>query len=233
MRCWCCSCCCRNRICLRHGLPRRLNVGHFFYKNRDNIQQTSAICAKAMQSTYNAAKRRMVSIPVPRFPVGMRRRYAPPPSPQDRSRQRRYFWQSRNSAQPPTRPLQAVNPATSILAPHGMPGVEYSRLSSEARFPDRQDSADPDAFVYPRSPGEAPSGEPYMTGALLHQPTPPFPGKWRACSWAFPRDDGSGWNRAIGAVMRILRGISVLGGHRGRICGGRGGECWHSSVRSL
>lgn len=109
-----------------------LNVGHFVYANRDNIQQTSVTCAKAVQSTYNAAKRRMVSIPVPRFPVGMRRRYAPPPSPQDRSRQRRFFWQSRNSAQPPARPLPAVNPVTSVSAPHGMPGVEYSGLSSDS-----------------------------------------------------------------------------------------------------
>lgn len=152
-----------------------LNVGHFVYANRNNIQQTSATCSKAVQSAYNAAKRRMVSIPVPRFPVGMRRRYAPPPSPQDRSRQRRFFWQSRNSARPPARPLPAVNPVTSVSAPHGMPGVEYSGLSSDGRFPDREDTADPDAFVYPRSPGEAVPIGLYMTSALFHPSTSPLP----------------------------------------------------------
>lgn len=152
-----------------------LNVGQFVYANRDNIHRASVTCTKAVQSTYNAAKRRMVSIPVPRLPVGMRRRYSPPPSPQDRSRQRRSIWRSVNSAQPPTRSLQASNPVASILAPDGMPGVEYSGLSSDGGFPDRQDSADPDAFVYLRSPGDAAPGAPYMTGALFHEPTPPPP----------------------------------------------------------
>ena len=119
-----------------------LNVGRFVYADRDNIQQTCATFTKAVQSTYNAAKRPMVSIPVPRLPVGMRRRYAPPPSPQDRSRQRRSFWQSKNSAQPQARSLQVANPVASILAPKGMPGVEYSGLSNVGGFPDRQDSAD-------------------------------------------------------------------------------------------
>lgn len=152
-----------------------LNVGQFVYSNRDNIQHTCATCTKAVQSTYNAAKRRMVSIPVARLSVGMRRRYAPPPSSQNRSRQRRSFRQSMNSAQPPARSLQAVNPVTSILAPDGMPGVEYSGLSSDGGFPVRQDSVDPDAFVYPRSPGGAAPGAPYMAGALFHEPTPPPP----------------------------------------------------------
>ena len=113
----------------------------------------------------------MISISVPRLPMGMRRRYAPPP--QDRSRQRRSFWQSLNLARPPARPLQMANPVASILAPDRMPGVEYSGLSNVGGFPDMQDSADPDAFVYLRSPGDVASGAPYMAGALFHEPTPP------------------------------------------------------------
>ncbi len=148
-----------------------LHLGQFIYANRDNIQQTCTTCTKAVQSTYNAAKRRMVSIPAPRLPVGLRRRYAPAPTPQDRRRQRRSFWQSINSAQP----LQAVNPVASILAPDGMPGVEYSGLSNVGGFPDTQDSADPDAFVYSRSFGDVASDAPYMTGALFREPTPSPP----------------------------------------------------------
>lgn len=152
-----------------------LNVGHFVYTNRDNIQQTCTACTKAVQSTYNAAKRRMVSIPVPRLPVGMRRRYALAPTPHGGSWQRRSFWQSRNSEQPLAQPLQAVNPVASILTPGGMPGVEYCGLSNLGGFPDRQNSVDPDAFVYPGSSGDAASGAPYMTGELFHEPTPPPP----------------------------------------------------------
>lgn len=46
-----------------------VNVGQFIYENRENIQQTCTACTQAVQSTYNAAKRRMVS--VPRLPVGV------------------------------------------------------------------------------------------------------------------------------------------------------------------
>lgn len=63
----------------------------------------------------------------------------------------------------------------SILAPDGMPGVEYSGLSNVGGFPDRQDSADPEAFVYPRSSGDVASGAPFMTGALFREPTPSPP----------------------------------------------------------
>lgn len=51
-----------------------MNMGQFIYANRENIQQTCTTCTQAVQSTYNAAKRRMVSVPRPR--VGVYRRYA-------------------------------------------------------------------------------------------------------------------------------------------------------------
>lgn len=152
-----------------------LNVGRFVYANRDNIHQTCTACTQAVQSTYNTAKRRMVSIPVPRLPVGLRRRYAPAPTPQDRRRQRRSFWQSLNTEQPPTRVLQADNPVASILAPDGMPGVEYSGLSNVGGYPDRQDSADPDAFVHSRSSVDVASSGLYMTRALFCEPSPAPP----------------------------------------------------------
>ena len=76
-------------------------------------------------------------------------------------------------AQPATGSLQAVNPVGSIPAPDGMRGVEYSGLSNVGAYPDRQDSLDPDAFVYSRSFGDLASGAPapYMTGALFREPT--------------------------------------------------------------
>lgn len=152
-----------------------LNVGQFIYTNREITQQTFLACTQAVQSTYNAAKRRMVSIPVPRLPVGMRRRYAPPPTLQSRSRQRRSFWQSRFPARSPAQSLQPINPAVSILAEEGIPGVEFSGLSDVGKIPDRQDAPDPDAFVLPYSSDALASGAPYMTGALFHEPTPPPP----------------------------------------------------------
>ena len=125
---------------------------------------------------YNAAKRRIVSVPIPRLPVGMRRRYASTPSSsKGRFSRRRLFRQSRIPAQSPAQPPHAINPVVSILAPEGMHGVEYSGLSNIGQFPDTQDAADPDAFILPQSSNALASGEPYMTGGLFYEPTPPPP----------------------------------------------------------
>ena len=152
-----------------------LNVGQFVYTNRGSIQQTATTCTLAVQSTYNAAKRRMISIPVPRLPVGMRRRYAAPPTPHARSWRRRLFRQSGGPLQSPAQSSQPINPVVSSLAPDGMPGVEYSGLSNIGQFPDTQDAADPDAFIYPQSSNALASDAPYMTGGLFYEPTPPPP----------------------------------------------------------
>lgn len=61
----------------------------------------------------------------------------------------------------------------SVLAPDGMPGVEHREIFGNGAFPDRQDSVDPCAFVYPGSLGDAALAAPYMTYALFHEPTPP------------------------------------------------------------
>lgn len=154
-----------------------LNVAELVYTNREGIQQTATTCTQAVQSTYNAAKRRIVSIPVPRLPIGMRRRYAAPPpaTPHARSWRRRLFRQPRVPIQSPAQVLQPINPVTSILAPDGMPGVEYSGLSNAGQFSDTQDAADPDAFILPRPSGALTSGAIYMTGGLFHEPTPTPP----------------------------------------------------------
>lgn len=103
----------------------------------------------------------------------MRRRYAPPTTPQSRRQQRRSFWQLRIRAQSPAQLFAPTNPVVSILAPDGMPGVEYSGLSNEGQFADREDAADQDAFVYPRSSGDLVPGIPYMSGGLFHEYSPP------------------------------------------------------------
>lgn len=74
-----------------------INLGQFIYANRENIQQTCRTCTQAVQSTYNAAKRRMVSIPSHpvNVPSQSHRRYSPLPRAQGRSRQRRFVWQYR------------------------------------------------------------------------------------------------------------------------------------------
>ncbi|MCJ1346308.1 hypothetical protein MMC31_004523 [Peltigera leucophlebia] len=152
-----------------------LNVGQFVYTNRESIRQTATTCTKAVQSTYNAAKRRMVSIP-PRLPVGMRRRYAAPTTPHARSWRCPLFRRSRIAAQSPAQPSPPINPVVSTLAPEGMPGVEYSGLSNAGQFPGTQDAADPDAFILPRSSNALASGAlPYMTGGLFRESIPPPP----------------------------------------------------------
>lgn len=98
-----------------------VNVGQFIYTNRETIQHTYTTCTQAVQSTYNAAKRRMVS--VPRLRMGARRRYAPSPRSQGRSHQRRFFWQKREQ---PSQPLKLVASTPSL---DGMEGVEYGASS--------------------------------------------------------------------------------------------------------
>lgn len=157
-----------------------LKVGQSVYSNRMSIRQTCTTCTQAVQSTYNAAKRRMVSVQVPRLPVGMRRRYAPQQNQQIRSRKHRPLQQPRVPALPPALPttqsLQPTNTVVSTLAPGGMPGVEYSGLSDIGKSPDTLDAADLDAFVLPWSSDTLASGAPFMTGGLFHEPTlPPGP----------------------------------------------------------
>lgn len=96
-----------------------MNVGQFIYANRENIQQTCTTCTQAVQSTYNAAKRRMVSAPRPR--VGVYRRYTPSPRSQDRSNKRRLYWKYKTREQP----SQPLNLVASTLPPDSMEGVEY------------------------------------------------------------------------------------------------------------
>ena len=152
-----------------------LNIGQFVYTNRDSVQQTGMTCIQAVQSTYNAAKRRMVSIPLPQLPVGMRRRYAVSPTPNARSCRRRLLRQSRVPVQSPVQPSATINPVATSLASNGMPDVEYSGLSNAGGFPESQDAADPDAFIFPRSSDLLASGAPFMTGGLFYEPTPPPP----------------------------------------------------------
>lgn len=152
-----------------------LNVGQFVYTNRESIQQTTMTCTQAVQSGYNVAKRRMVSIPVPRLPVGMRRRYAALQTPHARSWRCRWLRQPRLPLQSPAQSSQSINPVVSGLALDGMPDVEYSGLSNVGQFLDTQDVADPDAFICPRSSDVLASGVPYMTGGLFHEPNPPPP----------------------------------------------------------
>lgn len=152
-----------------------LSVGQFIYTNRESIRQRAITCTKAVHSTYNAAKRRMVSLPVPRLPVGMRRRYAAPTRPRSRSWRCPLFRRSTVPAQSLVQPSQPINPVASTLAPEKMPGVEYSGLSEAGKLPDTQDAADPDAFIFPPSSNALPSGATYMAGGHFHEPTPsPF-----------------------------------------------------------
>lgn len=152
-----------------------LNIGQFIYTNRDSIQKTRTTCIQAVQSTYNAAKRRMVSIPLPRLPVGMRRRYAVPQTPNARSWRRRLLRQRRVSVQSQVQSSAPTDQRATSLAFKGMPDVEYSGLSNAGEFPESQDAADPDAFILPRSSDILASGAPFMTGGLFHEPTPPPP----------------------------------------------------------
>lgn len=200
-----------------------LNVWQFVYSNRKNIQQTCMTCTQAVQSTYNAAKRRMVSIYIPRLPVGMRRRYAPQPTPQDLFRQRRLLRHSRAPAELPTQSWQSISPVVSILVPEGMPGVEYSGLSDVGKFPDKQDAADPDAFVLRRPSAALTSGAPYMTGGLFHEKKqPPNPMHEEPTS-ENPSDTVSLEEMGANpAAMDGIRGIclGIFGGYRGGISGG-------------
>lgn len=133
-----------------------LNVAQFFYANRENIQQSCTTCTQAVQSTYNAAKRRMVSV---RVPSQSHRRHAPSPTSQRRSRQRRYFWQ-RNRRE---RSSQSPEPAASTVSPEGMEGIEYSLPPSPVVS---------DSHFHLSTSHDLPSDVPRMTGAIPQEPTP-------------------------------------------------------------
>ena len=97
-------------------------MGQLIYANRENIQQTCTTCTQAVQSTYNAAKRRMVS--VPRLRVGVLRRYAPSPRSLAHSHQRRFFCKYKYY-QIRRQPPQSFNPVSPTLPRDGTEGVEY------------------------------------------------------------------------------------------------------------
>lgn len=136
-----------------------LNVGRFIYANRENIQQSCTTCTQAVQSTYNAAKRRIVSV---RAPSQSHRRYIPSPTSQGRSRQRRYFWHRKRQEQLSQSP-EPVAPVAPTVPLDEMEGIETSGPPS----PVVSDSH----FHLSTSHGLA-SDVPRMTGALPHVPSP-------------------------------------------------------------
>lgn len=133
-----------------------LNVGQFIYANRENIQQSCTTCTQAVQSTYNAAKRRMVSV---RVRSQSHRRYMHSSTSQGRSRQRRYFWHHTRQERLPQSPEQV---APTVL-PDEMEGIE----SSVPPSPEVSESH----FHLSTSHGLA-SDVPRMTGALPYVPSP-------------------------------------------------------------
>lgn len=133
-----------------------MNVGQFIYANRENIHQTCTTCTQAVQSTYNAAKRRMVSV---RIPSQSHRRYAPSPTSQGRNRQRRYFWQHKRSEQS----SQSSRPVASTISPEGMEGIEYSVPPSPVVS---------DSHFHLSTSHDLPSDVPRMTGALPCETSP-------------------------------------------------------------
>lgn len=143
-----------------------VNVGHFVYANRENIQQTCTTCSRAVQSTYDAAKRRMVS--VPNLPIGVRRRYAPSPQPQGRSRQRHFFRQRRI----PEQPSQSPNAVISALPSDRMEGVEYSVVSEATPIPVGIDTVTSKSHRNSPTSHSRASDLPRMTGALFVEPFP-------------------------------------------------------------
>lgn len=133
-----------------------LNVGQFIYANRETIQQSCTTCTQAVQSTYNAAKRRMVSV---RVPSQSRRRYVPSPTSQGRSRQRRYFWHRQRQEQLP----QPPEPVAPTVSPDEMEGIESSVPPSPVVS---------DSHFHLSTPHGLASDVPRMTGALPHVPFP-------------------------------------------------------------
>lgn len=133
-----------------------LNVGQFIYANRENIQQSCTTCTQAVQSTYNAAKRRMVSV---RVRSQSPRRYMQSPTSQGRSRQRRYFWHHTRQEQLP----QSPEPVAPTVSPEEMEGIEFSVPPSPA--------VSDSHFHLSTSHGLA-SDVPRMTGALPYVPSP-------------------------------------------------------------
>lgn len=133
-----------------------LNVGQFIYANRENIQQSCTTCTQAVQSTYNAAKRRMVPV---RVLSQSHRRYVSSPTSQGRSLQRRYFWHHERQEQLSHSPV----PVAPTASPDEMEGIE----SSVSPSPVVSDSH----FHLSTSHGLV-SDVPRMTGALPYVPSP-------------------------------------------------------------
>lgn len=133
-----------------------LNVGQFLYANRENIHQSCNTCTQAVQSTYNAAKRRMVSV---RVRSHSHRRHMQSPTSQARSRQRRYFWHRTRQEQL----AQSPEPVAPTELLDEMEGIESTVPSS----PEVSDSH----FHLSTSHGLA-SDVPRMTGALPYVPSP-------------------------------------------------------------
>lgn len=123
-------------------------------------------CTQAVQSTYNAAKRRMVS--VRRLPVGVRRRCALSPVSQGRSRQRRFPWHYRI----PEQLTQSSSLIASTLLPEGMRGVEYNTLSNISPIPASSNAVASDAPILPSTFDGSASYSHKVNGAFLHKPSP-------------------------------------------------------------
>lgn len=143
-----------------------VNKGQFIYANRENIQQTCTTCTRVVQSTYNAAKRRVVS--VPKLPVGVRRRYALSPQSQGRSRQRHSFQQRRIPEQSSPSP----NAVASALSSDGMEGVELSVVSEATPIPVGIDTVASDSHHHSPTSHSKASDLPRMAGALFVEPSP-------------------------------------------------------------
>lgn len=133
-----------------------LNVGQFIYANRENIQQSCTTCTQAVQSTYNAAKRRMVSV---RVPSQSHPRYVPPPTSQGRSRQRRSFWHHKRREQL----SQSPEPVAPTVSPDEMEGIEFSVPPSPVVS---------DSHSHLSTSHGLASSVPRMTGALPYVPSP-------------------------------------------------------------
>lgn len=152
---WSCCCCCRNRIRLQYSL------------SRGDECRTFHLLKQAVQSTYNSAKRRMVS--VRKLPVGVRHRFAMSPISQGRSRQRRFPWHFRI----PEQPTQSSSPIASTLLPEGMQGVEHNTLSNISPIPASSNAVAWEATILPSIFDGSASYSRKVNGAFLPKISPP------------------------------------------------------------
>ena len=151
---WSCCCCCGSRIRLQYSL------------SRGDECRTFHLLKQVVQSTYNSAKRRMVS--VRKLPVGVRRRFEMSPISQGRSRQRRFSWHFRI----PEQLTQSSSPIASTLLPEGMQGVEHNTLSNISPIPASSNAVAWEATILPSIDGSA-SYSRKVNGAFLHKISPP------------------------------------------------------------